>query len=29
MCLTPSPGAGWVCLNGGWMPPDNPLTRGS
>jgi hypothetical protein len=24
-CATPSPAAGWVCVNGGWVPPDHPL----
>jgi hypothetical protein len=19
-----APAAGWVCVNGGWLPPDNP-----
>lgn len=24
-CTTPLPAAGWVCVNGGWVPPDHPL----
>jgi parallel beta-helix repeat protein len=24
-CATPAPVAGWVCVNGGWVPPDHPL----
>jgi phosphatidylserine/phosphatidylglycerophosphate/cardiolipin synthase-like enzyme len=24
-CLTVSPVAGWVCVNGGWVPPSHPL----
>jgi hypothetical protein len=23
-CTTPAPGAGWVCVNGGWLPPGHP-----
>ena len=23
-CTTPSPGTGWVCVNGGWLPPGHP-----
>lgn len=23
------PGAGWVCVNGGWVPPDHPLAQTS
>lgn len=23
-CATPSPGAGWTCVNGGWLPPGYP-----
>jgi hypothetical protein len=26
-CTTPQPGANWVCVNGGWLPPDHPLAR--
>ena len=24
-CTTPSPGAGWTCVNGGWLPPGSPV----
>ena len=24
-CSTPQPVSGWVCVNGGWVPPDHPL----
>ena len=24
-CVTPQPVANWVCVNGGWVPPDHPL----
>jgi glucose/arabinose dehydrogenase len=24
-CISPQPGASWVCVNGGWVPPDHPL----
>ena len=24
-CPGPAPVAGWVCVNGGWLPPDHPL----
>jgi len=24
-CTTPQPVANWVCVNGGWLPPDHPL----
>lgn len=27
-CTTPRPAANWVCVAGGWVPPDHPLTRG-
>ncbi len=23
-CTTPKPGAEWVCVNGGWLPPGHP-----
>lgn len=23
-CLSPIPGAGWTCVNGGWLPPGYP-----
>jgi hypothetical protein len=23
-CTTPPPGPGWICVNGGWMPPSSP-----
>jgi PLD-like domain len=23
-CATPSPGSGWTCVNGGWLPPGFP-----
>ena len=23
-CTTPAPGPGWVCVNGGWLPPGHP-----
>jgi hypothetical protein len=26
-CGSPKPMADWVCLNGGWVPPDHPLTH--
>jgi hypothetical protein len=24
-CATPAPGTGWVCVNGGWLPPGYPI----
>jgi phosphatidylserine/phosphatidylglycerophosphate/cardiolipin synthase-like enzyme len=24
-CATPSPGTGWTCVNGGWVPPGYPI----
>ena len=24
-CLTVKPQSNWVCVNGGWVPPDHPL----
>jgi beta-glucosidase len=24
-CQTVQPGSNWVCVNGGWVPPDHPL----
>jgi glucose/arabinose dehydrogenase len=27
-CTTPLPATGWVCVNGGWVPPDHPLATG-
>lgn len=27
-CITVQPAAGWVCVKGGWVPPDHPLARG-
>jgi phosphatidylserine/phosphatidylglycerophosphate/cardiolipin synthase-like enzyme len=24
-CVSASPGSGWVCVNGGWLPPGHPL----
>lgn len=24
-CATASPGAGWTCVNGGWLPPGYPI----
>jgi parallel beta-helix repeat protein len=29
VCTTGAPGAGWVCVNGGWVPPDHPLAGGA
>ncbi len=26
-CLTPSPGPGWVCQDGGWLPPGHPAIK--
>src|SRR5262245_5510272 len=26
-CVTPLPVAGWVCVNGGWVPPDHPMAH--
>jgi hypothetical protein len=26
-CTTPMPAEGWVCVNGGWVPPDHPLAN--
>jgi hypothetical protein len=26
-CTSPKPMANWVCLNGGWVPADHPLTH--
>jgi beta-glucosidase len=28
-CPTVQPAAGWVCVNGGWLPPDHPLAKGA
>ena len=28
-CIGAAPVAGWVCVNGGWVPPDSPLAGGS
>ena len=28
-CTTPSPGADWVCVNGGWLPPGHPGIAGA
>ena len=25
LCTTGKPAANWVCVNGGWVPPDHPL----
>lgn len=27
-CIGSPPGAGWVCVNGGWVPLDHPLATG-
>ena len=27
VCISPSPGPDWICLNGGWLPPDHPLVK--
>jgi glucose/arabinose dehydrogenase len=27
-CTTAQPVATWLCVNGGWVPPDHPLARG-
>jgi hypothetical protein len=27
-CNTPQPVSNWICLNGGWLPPDHPLAAG-
>ena len=24
-CATPQPESNWICVNGGWVPPDHPL----
>jgi hypothetical protein len=26
-CSTPAPGPGWVCQNGGWLPPGHPAIK--
>ena len=26
-CTIPAPGPGWVCQDGGWLPPGHPLIR--
>lgn len=28
-CTTAKPGPTWVCVNGGWLPPDHPLAAGT
>lgn len=28
-CTTAKPGPIWVCVNGGWLPPDHPLAAGT
>lgn len=28
-CTTVQPMTGWVCVNGGWVPPDHPLALGA
>ena len=28
-CTTTQPGAGWVCVNGGWLPPGHPGAAGA
>jgi hypothetical protein len=28
-CPGSAPVSGWVCVNGGWLPPDHPLAKGS
>jgi glucose/arabinose dehydrogenase len=28
-CTTPQPAPNWVCVNGGWLPPDHPFVLGS
>lgn len=28
VCQTPSPVGGWVCVQGGWVPPNHPLAGG-
>lgn len=28
-CTTIRPGFTWVCVNGGWVPPDHPLAAGT
>ena len=28
-CGSQPPASGWVCVNGGWVPPDHPLAGGS
>jgi glucose/arabinose dehydrogenase len=27
-CTTLQPASSWVCVNGGWVPPNHPLARG-
>ena len=27
-CTTAQPVSGWLCVNGGWVPPDHPLAGG-
>lgn len=27
-CATAAPALGWVCVNGGWVPPDHPAAAG-
>jgi glucose/arabinose dehydrogenase len=27
-CTTTRPASNWVCVGGGWVPPDHPLARG-
>ncbi len=29
VCTGPKPGATWVCVNGGWLPPGHPLASGA
>jgi hypothetical protein len=28
-CTTPQPASNWICVNGGWVPPDHPLAAGA
>jgi glucose/arabinose dehydrogenase len=28
-CTTAQPVSGWLCVNGGWVPPDHPLAGGA
>lgn len=29
LCTTVKPAADWVCVNGGWVPPNSPLAAGA